>query len=76
MVTAGGLGMQPKLLTEGAAACTAADVGDGSSMEGVEAAKGGEEWACEGVEGEEICGATFRLRVGEKGSVRRAITWR
>jgi hypothetical protein len=64
--------MQPELLTRGATA----DVGDAGSMEGMEAAGVGEGWACEGVEGEETGGATFCLRVGERGSVRRAITWR
>jgi hypothetical protein len=66
--------MQPELLRRGATAY----VGDGSSMEGMEAAEGGEGWACEGpgVEGGESGGATFCLRVGERGSVRRAITWR
>jgi hypothetical protein len=69
--------MQPELLRRGAGA----DVGDGSSM-GMEAAEGGEGWACEGpgVEGGESGGEsggiTFCLRVGERGSVRRAITWR
>ena len=50
-------------------------------MEGTEAAdlEGGEEWACEGVEGgvrDGSSGTIFCLRVGERGSVRRAITWR
>ena len=71
-VTAGGLGMQLDML-RGATA----DVGSGSSMEGIEAAEVGEGWACEGVGGlSEGGGATICLRVGERGSVRRAITWR
>ena len=65
-VTADGLGMQLELL-RGAAA----DV-----EEDMEAAEVGEGCACEGVEGGESGGATLCLRVGERGSVRRAITWR
>ena len=74
LVKVDGLGTRPKLLRRG----STADVGDGGSMEGIETAEVREGWACEAVEGGEFesGGTTFCLRVGERGSVRREITWR